>query len=89
MADQLLFIPFSPWCTKSACGRYSISKNGPDFYRSYSAWYTTAPAESKFKSGELLGVARDGSEAEMRAAAKAMCQKHADKKEREKTHAVD
>lgn len=79
MAD-LLWVPFSPWCVKSSDGHYSVTKAGPDFYRTYSAWYAPTPS-NKWAPGVLIDVFRDGTEAEMRAAAKAACQQHADMRE--------
>lgn len=77
MAD-LLWVPFSPWCVKSADGHYSVTKEGPDFARTYSAWYAPTPS-NRWAPGVLLEVFRDGSEREMKIAAKTICQKHADK----------
>lgn len=80
MAEPLLFIPFSPWCVKSADGHYSVTKAGPNFARTYQAWYTPQP-ENRWNQGILLGVARSGSESEMKREAKAFCQNHADQRQ--------
>mgnify|MGYP000051728647 CR=1 FL=1 len=76
MAD-LLWVPFSPWCVKSADGHYSVTKGGPDFDRTYSAWYAQTP-QNRWAPGVLLEVYRDAEEPTMRKLAKARCQAHAD-----------
>lgn len=77
MAD-LLWVPFSPWCVKSADGHYSVTKEGPDFARTYSAWYAPTPS-NRWSPGVLLEVCREGSERDMKMAAKTACQQHHDK----------
>lgn len=74
---ELLWVPFSPWCVKSADGHYSVTKGGPDFDRTYSAWYAPTP-QNRWAPGVLLEVYRDEDEPVMRRLAKARCQRHAD-----------
>lgn len=81
MAD-LLWVPFSPWCVKSADGHYSVTKAGPDFDRTYTAWFAPTP-QKRWAPGVMLEVFRDGSERDMKLAAKRLCQQHADQREKE------
>lgn len=73
---ELLWVPFSEWCVKSTDGHYSVTKAGPNFARTYSAWYAPVP-QNRWAPGVLLDVFRDGTEADMRKAAKQACQRHA------------
>lgn len=74
---ELLWVPFSPWCVKSADGHYSVTKGGPDFDRTYSAWYAPTP-QNRWAPGVLLEVYRDEDERVLRKKARARCQQHAD-----------
>lgn len=76
MADRLIFLPVDRWASRSVCGHYKVTQNGPKFARSWAAWFTSNP---NMDHPELIDTFRDGSEDDMRRAAKAACQQHAER----------
>lgn len=73
MANLLIFVPLDRWGSRSVCGHYEVTQNGHP--RSWSAWFRSNP---NMDHPELIDTFRDGSEDDMRRAAKAACQRHAE-----------
>lgn len=86
MAEKIMWVRHSAYCVKSSCGRFSVTKVGPDFARSYVAWHIT-DTKNGFAPARMLDVYRDGTEAEMAEAAKTRCQHAANAIELEQQNA--
>lgn len=73
MSVELIFIPVDDCRSRSACGRYEVTKQGPRFARSWLAWYMPRPD----RGGLLIEAFRQGNDDQMRRAAKEACRRHA------------
>lgn len=76
MTEPLIFLPVDRCGSRSVCGHYEVKQDGPTFARSWSAWFKS---NHTIDHPELIDVFRDGSEDDMRRAAKAACQRHAER----------
>lgn len=73
MALDLMFLPVDECRSRSACGHYEVVKQGPRFARSWVAWYFPRPD----RGGLLIEAFRQGTDDDMRRAAKEACRQHA------------
>lgn len=70
---ELMFLPVDKCRSRSACGRYEVMKQGPRFARSWVAWFRPHPD----RGAEFIESFRQGTDDDMRRAAKEACRRHA------------
>lgn len=70
---ELMFLPVDQCRSRSACGRYEVTKQGPRFARSWVAWFRPHPD----RGAEFIESFREGTDDDMRRAAKEACRRHA------------
>lgn len=76
--DPILWVRGDQYHIRSTCGHYTVAKAGPDFWRTYTAWYRKEPG-NKWSRAELLDVYRNEDDEKVAAQqAKDRCQRHAD-----------